>query len=46
MEIDPIASKHVDLPRRDRETPMLRLYGYAVRAWKRVVVDRSVAVSR
>ena len=22
MEIDPIASKHVDLPRRDRETPM------------------------
>ena len=29
MEIDPIASKHVDLPRRDRETPMLRLYGYA-----------------
>ena len=24
MEIDPIASKHVDLPRRDRETPMLR----------------------
>ena len=41
MEIDPIASKHVDLPRRDRETPMLRLYGYA-----RAVVDRSVAVSR
>ena len=45
MEIDPIASKHVDLPRRDRETPMLpRLYGYA-----RGLVDRSavaVAVSR
>ena len=42
MEIDPIASKHVDLPRRDRETPMLRLYGYA----RGCFVDRSVAVSR
>ena len=42
MEIDPIASKHVDLPRRDRETPMLRLL--RLRAVE--VVDRSVAVSR
>ena len=43
MEIDPIASKHVDLPRRDRETPMLRLYGfgYALRAVEVVATGRS-----
>ena len=45
MEIDPIASKHVDLPRRDRETPMLRLYGYGPYARGRRPVGRGEPVT-